>query len=103
MQEPVYVIAQIDVKDYESYLTEYGLPLLDQLNAFGVEVLTAAPDFKVLEGDWEGNWIAIMKFPSAEAFREFYESEKYAPLKRLRIDKLSNTGSVVMVPGIKLQ
>ena len=60
MQEPVYVIAQIDVKNYESYLTEYGLPLLDQLNAFGVEVLTAAPDFEVLEGDQQGNWIAFI-------------------------------------------
>jgi uncharacterized protein (DUF1330 family) len=102
LSEPVYLIAQIDVKDYESYLAEYGLPLLEQFNELGVEVLAAAPEFDVLEGNWEGNWIAIMKFPSVDAVAEFYHSDKYAPLKKLRIEELSNAGTVVMVPGIKL-
>ena len=31
---------------------------------------------------------------------EFYSSEKYAPLKALRVDKLSNAGTVFVVPGI---
>jgi hypothetical protein len=32
MSNPVYLIAQIDVKDYGSYLTDYGFPLLEQLD-----------------------------------------------------------------------
>ena len=100
MSNPVYLIAQIDVKDYEEYLAEYGFPLLEQLTEIGAEVLAADPGFKILEGTWSGNWIAVIKFPSEAVMSEFYNSEKYAPLKTLRIEKLSNEGTVVAVPGI---
>lgn len=100
MSKPVYLIAQIDVKDYESYLAEYGFPLLEQLTEIGAEVLAADPSFKILEGAWSGNWIAIIKFPSEKVMSEFYTSEKYAPLKTLRIEQLSNEGTVVLVQGI---
>jgi uncharacterized protein (DUF1330 family) len=100
MTNPVYLIAQIDVKDYESYLSEYGFPLLEQLTEIGAEVLAADANIDVLEGQWPGNWVAVIKFPSEEAMSKFYNSEKYAPLKTLRIEKLSNEGTVVVVPGI---
>lgn len=100
MSNPVYLIAQIDVKNYESYLSEYGFPLLEQLTEVGAEVLAADANVDVLEGNWPGNWVAIIKFPSAEIMAEFYNSAKYAPLKALRVEKLSNDGTVVVVPGI---
>ena len=100
MSEPAYFIAQIEVKDYEVYLKEYGFPLLEQLNVIGAEVLAADFNFAVLEGDWDGNWIAIIRFPSAAVATQYYESSEYAPLKDLRINKLSRRGSVVQVPGI---
>ncbi|MEZ5572231.1 MAG: DUF1330 domain-containing protein [Halioglobus sp.] len=100
MSNPVFLIAQIDVKDYETYLTQYGFPLLHQLTEIGAEVLAADSSFKLLEGAWSGNWIAIIKFPSEKVMSEFYTSEKYAPLKTLRIEQLSNEGTVVVVPGI---
>jgi len=100
MSNPVYLIAQIDVKDYESYLSEYGFPLLEQLTEIGAEVLAADANIDLLEGSWPGNWVAIIKFPSSEVMSEFYNSKKYAPLKALRIEKLSSEGTVVVVPGI---
>ena len=99
MSNPVYLIAQIDVKDYESYLSEYGFPLLEQLSEIGAEVLAADSSIEVLEGEWPGNWLAIIKFPSEAVMSEFYNSEKYSPLKALRIEKLSKDGTVVTVPG----
>jgi uncharacterized protein (DUF1330 family) len=93
---PIHVIA----KDYESYLSEYGFPLLEQLAEFGAEVLAADANINVLEGSCPGNWVAIIKFPSAEIMSDFYSSNKYAPLKALRVEKLSNEGTVVVVPGI---
>ena len=48
MSKPVYLVAQIDVKDYESYLSEYGFPLLEQLAEVGAEVLAADPSVDVL-------------------------------------------------------
>ena len=100
MSKPVYLIAQIDIKDYEKYLAEYGAPLLEQLTAIGAEVLAADADAKIFEGDWPGNWTAIIKFPSETIMSTFYHSEKYAHLKSLRIEQLSNAGAVVAVSGI---
>ncbi|MFT4520754.1 MAG: hypothetical protein ACI9JM_003162 [Halioglobus sp.] len=102
MTQPVYFIAQIDVKDYKSYIEEYGMPLLELLNKIGAQVLSAAPEFGVLEGHWPGNWVATIRFPSAEVATTFYNSEEYAPLKSKRIDELSNAGTVIMVPGLEM-
>ena len=41
MTEPFYAIAQIDVKDYEAYVSEYGSPVFEQLQKAGAEVLVA--------------------------------------------------------------
>ena len=101
MSNPVYLIAQIDVKDYESYLSEYGFPLLEQLVEIGAEVLAADSKFEVLEGEWPGNWTVIIKFPSQSVLSKFYNSDKYAPLKTLRIEKLSKQGSVITIPGLQ--
>jgi uncharacterized protein (DUF1330 family) len=100
MSNPVYLIAQIEVKNHESYLAEYGFPLLEQLAEIGAEVLAADYNYEVLEGRWPGNWTAIIRFPNRAVMSAFYHSEKYAPLKALRIDKLSEAGAVIALPGL---
>ena len=99
MTLPVYLIAQIDVKDYQVYLEEYGMSVLEQFVQAGAEVLVATPDVEVLEGEWQGNWTVVVRFSSAEAANKWYHSEDYAPLKQARIEKLTNGGTMVMVPG----
>ena len=99
MTEPVYAIAQIDVKDQNTYITEYGLPLLEMFDQIGAEVLAATDEGEVLEGERSGNWTVIIKFPSSEAANNWYKSEDYAPLKKARIERLSNSGMVMLVPG----
>jgi uncharacterized protein (DUF1330 family) len=100
MAEPVYMMAQIDVKDHQAYMEEYGMPVLNQFIEAGAEVLVASADAEIFEGDWPGNWTVVVKFSSAEAATSWYNSEEYAPLKAARIDLLSNSGSVVMIPGL---
>ena len=99
MSNPHYLIAQIDVKDYDSYLAEYAMPLMEILSDVGAEVLAADANARALEGEWPGNWTVIIKFPSKDAMTAFYQSERYAPLKDLRINKLSDAGSVASVAG----
>lgn len=100
MSQPVYVIAQIDVKDHEIYMTEYGMPVLEQFNTVGAEVLVATPERNLKEGDWPGNWTVVVRFPSAEVADAWYHSEEYAPHRKARIDTLSNSGTVTIVPGL---
>ncbi len=99
MTQPVYVMAQIDVKDHQVYMEEYGVLVLNQFVKAGAEVLVGSADAVVLEGEWPGNWTVVVKFSSAEAATSWYNSREYAPLKAARIEQLSNSGSVVMVPA----
>ena len=98
MANSVYIIGQINVKNLNQYLLEYGLPAGNMIKKFGGEVLAATPRVETIEGDWYGNWTVIFRFPSEENAREFYNSEKYAKLKKARIDVLSEGGNVVLVP-----
>ena len=99
MHEPVYVVAHIDVKDHSDYLAEYGLPVFEQFVAAGAEVLAATSEAQVHEGEELGNWTVIVKFPDAETANAWYSSEAYAPFKKMRMERLSNAGTVMMVPG----
>jgi uncharacterized protein (DUF1330 family) len=99
MTQAVYMMAQIDVRDHKAYMEEYGVPVLNQFIEAGAEVLVASADAEVFEGSWPGNWTVVVKFSSAEAATNWYNSIEYAPLKAARIEQLSNGGSVAMVPG----
>ena len=99
MAEPVYMIAQIDVRDHQAYIEEYGMPVLNQFVEAGAEVLVASADAEVFEGTWPGNWTVVVKFSSAEAATSWYNSVEYAPFKTARIEQLSKSGSVVVVPA----
>jgi uncharacterized protein (DUF1330 family) len=52
-----------------------------------------------LEGEWGGNWTVVIRFPSKVVAEEWYNSPEYQPLKELRIDDLTEGGSVVLVDG----
>jgi uncharacterized protein (DUF1330 family) len=99
MTEPVYALAQIDVKNQQDYIEKYGLPVFEQLRAAGGEVLVATDEIQVLEGQGHGNWMVLIRFPSAAAADNWYQSEEYAPLKQARIERLSNSGNVLMARG----
>jgi uncharacterized protein (DUF1330 family) len=101
MTTPAYLIAQIDVKNLDRYLEEYGFPVLEQLKAEGAEVLVGAPDATVLEGEWSGNWTVVIRFPDEDRARRWYESPRYAPLKAARIGRLTNAGNVVLARGFE--
>ncbi len=100
MTQSVYVMAQIDVKDHQTYMEQYGAPVLAQFIEAGAEVLVGSADAEILEGEWPGNWTVVVKFASSEAALQWYNSSEYAPHKIKRIEELSNSGSVVMVPGL---
>jgi len=86
MIQPVYMMAQIDVKDHQAYVEEYGMPVFYQFTEAGAEVLVASREVQVFEGEWSGNWTVIAKFPSAEAATNWYNSLEYALLKKARIE-----------------
>ena len=98
MTTPVYMIAMIDVKDYQTYAEQYGMPVGAMFAEVGAEIVVASPEAEVLEGNWPGNWTVVVKVPSAEIARALYDSEKYAPFKKARIERLANETTFAIFP-----
>ncbi|GAA4724214.1 DUF1330 domain-containing protein [Nocardioides endophyticus] len=41
-------------------------------------------DARALEGSWDPRFVVLIEFPSREKAEEWYGSEAYAPLKKIR-------------------
>jgi uncharacterized protein (DUF1330 family) len=96
---PAYLLAQIDVKNYDDYVQQYGFPALPLFQKHNAEILVASPTKVVKEGEWVGNWTVVLRFASMEDAEAFYNDEDYAPLKKLRIGQLTNSNAVVLLEG----
>jgi len=78
ISDEVYLVAQIDIKDYQAYMEKYGKPVTQQLIDAGAEMLVASREGEILEGEWSGNWTVITKFPSVESAKSWYNSKEYS-------------------------
>lgn len=89
----VYVIATYDVDDpkgYEGYVPGV-VPLLQK---HGAEILAADYQAESLEGQARGVNV-VLKFPSAEAARNWYNDPDYGPVKRIRLDSTKNSSTTM--------
>ena len=66
---PAYVIGQLSVKDYAGYIATYGASVFEQIKAAGAEILAAAREVRVLEGEWHYRVIQCESHdPASSAF-----------------------------------
>jgi uncharacterized protein (DUF1330 family) len=93
---PAYFIAQLLVSDIEVYRREYGRKVLQQLATVRAKVLVASHSPTVLEGEWKATWTVIIEFPDRATALRWYESDEYAPLKKLRLQELTTGGCAVL-------
>jgi uncharacterized protein (DUF1330 family) len=100
MSDPVYMIGLIDVQDFDTYAVEYGIPVGAMFADIGAEIIVASRTAEILEGTWQGNWTVVVKVPSAEAARELYESDRYAPFRAARQNALANSTSLAIFPAL---
>jgi uncharacterized protein (DUF1330 family) len=99
--KPAYIMVQMKVKSLEELMQRYAQFAIPILQKHGGEMIagTTAPNVK--EGDWDGNWAAVLSFPNMEAAESWYNSDEYQPYKNLRINELqSEAGRVVIIPGM---
>jgi uncharacterized protein (DUF1330 family) len=102
MPQPGFFIAQGAVKDFQDFFERYGSKVQSVAENFGGQFLVASRDARAAEGQWDGNWTVVIRFPSTETAVAFYDSEDYAPLRALRIDELTEWANVAIVPGLDL-
>jgi uncharacterized protein (DUF1330 family) len=94
---PAYLIADIDVTDSVGY-DEYRARVPAVIAAHGGRYLVRGGASEVLEGAWRPKRSAIIEFPSLAAFKAFWESAEYRPLKELR--ERSAKSNLVVVEGL---
>ena len=78
-----YILANVDVKDPQAY-EEYKRLSTIAMKAHGAEVCIRGGKVDVLEGDWTPNRMVLLKFPSTEQARKFYDSTEYAAARKAR-------------------
>ncbi len=78
-----YVLANVDVTDPKQY-EEYRRLSTIAMQAHGAEVCIRGGKVDVLEGDWQPKRVVLLKFPTAEKARAFYDSTEYQAAKAAR-------------------
>ncbi len=78
-----YVIVEMQVSDPEQY-RRYMAEAPATVKAAGGEYVVRGGRFETLEGDWRPARLAMLKFPSVEAAKAWYDGERYRAVRELR-------------------
>jgi uncharacterized protein (DUF1330 family) len=94
---PAYVIADVyEVRDQDA-LVEYRRRNTDAVANHGGRFVIRGGEVATLEGAWEPLRMVVIEFPDVAAARAWWDSEEYAPLKRMRQD--ASDTNIVLVEG----
>jgi uncharacterized protein (DUF1330 family) len=78
-----YVIVEMKVSDPERY-KEYMAAAPSTIAAAGGEYLVRGGRHESLEGDWQPARLAVLRFPSVEQAKAWYEGERYRAARARR-------------------
>jgi uncharacterized protein (DUF1330 family) len=78
-----YVIIQVDVTDAAQY-EEYKKLSSAAMQAHGAEICVRGGRVEVFEGDWNPSRVVVLKFPSMQQARTFYDSAEYRAARDAR-------------------
>ena len=99
MPNTVYSFGRMKVKDYEEYIERYGRPLEPILEKYNDKILAANKKEVLVEEQEEGNWTVLIEFVSGKDAYEFYASPEYAPLKKMRLEELTDNALAISFPA----
>ncbi|WP_119155737.1 DUF1330 domain-containing protein [Caldimonas tepidiphila] len=77
------IIADVTITDETQY-AEYRKWSTQAMQAHGAEVLVRGGRVETLEGGWQPGRIVVLKFPSVERARAFYDSPEYGRARSAR-------------------
>lgn len=80
-----YMVAQIEVSDWDVY-KEYAKRTPPTIDQYGGKFIARGAAPEMLEGAQETRRMVIIEFPSADHARDWYNSDGYQALKKIRAD-----------------
>ena len=95
---PAYVIARVEVTDWDKY-NEYLKVGPGTLAQYGGRFIARAGEVVTLEGPEETRRMVILEFPSMAQAKAWYNSKEYQEAKKLRAG--ASIGSLVAIDGFE--
>ena len=92
--KPGYMIFNINVNNPENY-KEYIEKVKPIAQKHGGEYLVRGGESMVIEGKWEYPRTVIIKFPSYAKAIEFYKSDEYQPIKKIRLENSESNAIII--------
>ena len=93
-----YLMVEMHVTDPEAYKA-YMAAAPEAVKAHGGEYLVRGGRHEVLEGDWQPHRLAMLRFPSYEQAKAFYDSQQYTDARAKR-QGLTEYFNMVLVEGV---
>jgi uncharacterized protein (DUF1330 family) len=90
-----YVIADIKISDETQY-AQYRALSPAAIAAAGGEFLVRGGQHQTLEGNWKPNRMVMLRFPTYEQARAFYDSELYRAARAKRAGATEYVNMVVV-------
>ncbi len=95
---PAYIIVDMKVSNPEQY-KQYMAAAPAAVAAAGGEYLVRGGKFEVLEGQWQPARIAMLRFPSFDQAKAFYDAEMYRAARAQRAGA-TEFFNMVLVEGV---
>ncbi len=89
-----FAIFNIEIKKPEQY-KEYIEKVKPIVEMYGGEYVVKAGETTLVEGTWTYPRTVVIKFPSYEKALEWYSSDEYKPIKKIRLDNSVSNGIII--------
>jgi uncharacterized protein (DUF1330 family) len=93
-----YLIVEMHITDMERY-REYMAVAPAAVKAAGGEYLVRGGRHEALEGDWQPHRVAMLRFPSYQAAKAFYDGAQYTAARAKR-KGTTEYFNMVLVEGV---
>jgi uncharacterized protein (DUF1330 family) len=95
---PAYIIVDMQITDMEQY-KQYMAAAPAAVKAAGGEYLVRGGRFEVMEGNWQPARVAMLRFPSFEQAKAFYDGELYKAARARRAGA-TQFFNMILVEGV---
>lgn len=98
MAKPGYIIASMKINDVDAYRAGYMTLAAEAVRAAGGVYLARGGRTERLEGDWQPDRVGLLRFPSFDAAKAFYDGERYRAARATRAG-LTEYFNLLLVEG----
>ena len=93
-----YIVVEMNITDLDQY-KKYMASAQEAVKAAGGEYLARGGRHETLEGDWKPHRVGVLRFPSYEKAKAFYDAEQYTQSRKLRAGA-TEYFNMVLVEGV---